>query len=1048
MADFNQLNKAKMSKFDVIFSKNQEISEAILQLVRTAYEDHHEEEKDRRKKLVECLFDRCQIIIDQLSDETLKNKIKEKITKLVQKDKGFTSTLKTQIENDLQETIEQASTTVETTGKSSTKIEKKQIELPSNNDLIDKVFSNKKFVSNITKFTKSLLETTNKNRLKILEKNFVYKSTFKNQKEKIKQNRKSQTKLIDKVTQPTKNITENINNKNNSIINQITNINKKLISSFVKNTLDKKGEKKPFKEFLSGKISEVIKFSKHIKYQSLRGIVKAKKMFNPLILLKGVRFLLVGTIKIFTRIVTGLFKGIFSLIKGIFKLGINIIKGTFKIVSGVVSSIYKVTKKITKGLAKLTVGFFSKIKKFFFSPVGAYWTGFIIGWISAKITKKYKEIKEKVIEIKDNVIDWFHQKRTALFDEMAKNPWVKRIHELLIVKQKFSNLQIYMIKATRFLRNFSFSKAVLGAAKGAIGGWVGGTIGAAVGSLFGGPLGSGIGAGLGYIAGDLIGQVFQGVPEKTDAQTQKERNLITSTITNKYKQKRNQKISNTKSLLKQNINQLDDKINKLSQIKEEDRTEEQKKQLEKLKSERKRHSDSLELLSGSGGKLIDDESEQERNQNDKYVQKLTNMLMEEQKQLKEWNFKKSIFSSGLMDKVKDYNVDEIFAKAGSKKVELTDINQFPLQVRGLDPNNVMRRQNNIRESLRLLSTLKVNCVQAALGAYERGQIPFSKIQETANKLLQQQLVRSTVNINENNKIPIGEYLTNHYAETTSIKGLYSNKTKGSLFSENVVNLTDGSDSISEFESTSFDDINDQLNSSTTLNDYQERLVEKLTNKYIENYERMTGSKLSDDKIEIIRKSFENFVLEKNLTRDSYVRNLQKKDPNVFDILNKTIAHAINVGLDDELKETEECDNVPMIDKLLVAFRNSLMADGVVPEELNKEFKKTSDENLAKLGVIEQKKKERNQSLEDAKTKNKEQRIKNQELQDTLIQLDGVKEAVPVPVERLGKGIPDYLRSNQNSGVKEKENSWNESFNEVGSSYGNYWSAYGKQQSGM
>lgn len=101
MADYNRLNSAKLSQLDVIFSKNKEISNAILVLVRTAHANHHEEEKDRRKKLVECLFDRFNIIVDQLSDDTFKDKLKEKITSIVKNDQGFASSLKDQIEEDL-----------------------------------------------------------------------------------------------------------------------------------------------------------------------------------------------------------------------------------------------------------------------------------------------------------------------------------------------------------------------------------------------------------------------------------------------------------------------------------------------------------------------------------------------------------------------------------------------------------------------------------------------------------------------------------------------------------------------------------------------------------------------------------------------------------------------------------------------------------------------------------------------------------------------------------------------------------------------------------
>ena len=50
---------------------------------------------------------------------------------------------------------------------------------------------------------------------------------------------------------------------------------------------------------------------------------------------------------------------------------------------------------------------------------------------------------------------------------------------------------------------------------------------------------------------------------------------------------------------------------------EDKRTEEDKKKLEKLKAEKKKWSDSLEML--SGGKLITDEDETERHNNDEYV---------------------------------------------------------------------------------------------------------------------------------------------------------------------------------------------------------------------------------------------------------------------------------------------------------------------------------------------------------------------------------------------------------------------------------------------
>lgn len=171
MSDYNQLNNAHLSKFDVIFSKNKEISNAILELVRTAYTNHNQEEKERRKKLVECLFKKCGTIGDQLSDVTFRDRLKESVASIVKKDKGFTSELKTQIENDLRQTIEQVSKEQQGTSKLTPKTETK-IQLPSNKDFIDRVFSNKKFVKNITDFTQQILVKNNDNRLKTLDRIF------------------------------------------------------------------------------------------------------------------------------------------------------------------------------------------------------------------------------------------------------------------------------------------------------------------------------------------------------------------------------------------------------------------------------------------------------------------------------------------------------------------------------------------------------------------------------------------------------------------------------------------------------------------------------------------------------------------------------------------------------------------------------------------------------------------------------------------------------------------------------------------------------------
>jgi len=67
---------------------------------------------------------------------------------------------------------------------------------------------------------------------------------------------------------------------------------------------------------------------------------------------------------------------------------------------------------------------------------------------------------------------------------------------------------------------------------------------------------------------------------------------------------------------------------------------------------------------------------------------------------------------------------------------------------------------NGRNGLRILSMLKVNAIQCALDAYQKGRISFSEIQGVANKLLLQSLKRGSVRI-RNKTYSIEEYLTNH-----------------------------------------------------------------------------------------------------------------------------------------------------------------------------------------------------------------------------------------------------------------------------------------------
>ena len=768
-------------------------------------------------------------------------------------------------------------------------------------------------------------------------------------------------------------ITESL--ANNDLVKKVTGGFGKLVKSFIDEKIDEKEERKTltrlFQEKLSEKISGTVKYLKHVKYKSLRGFVTIKKNLNPKGLFKLTGFLLFGTIKIFKTLVFGLFKGLFSLVKGIFKIGLNVVKVSFKVVTGVVSSIFKVSKKITKGLLKLTGGFLGRIKSFFLSPQGAYITGFAIGWISAKIAKKYNEIQEKIEEEKGDLQKKFHVMRMEIMKKIGDNKYFGRLHEMLVAKNKFSKLRTHMLKATRFLRNFSFTKAALGWGGGVIGGWVGRLVGMAIGTWLGVPaLGSGIGAGLGYIAGDLLGKYFDSVPEKTDAQTQKERNLITSAITNKYKTKRQRKINSTKGLLQGKINDIDKEMETLNKKPEDKRTEEDTKKLEKLKAEKKKWSDSLEML--SGGKLISDEDETERHNNDEYVQKLTDLLRKEEEELGKSDFQRneSIFATGIQ-KDGEYNIDDLFANATKEGFKMTNLG---IQV---DPPNggygmksgeirdYRTRRLQEKQALAILSTLKCNSVQAALGAYEKGQIPFSKIQSSANQLLTQQLLRSSVKIGDQT-ISVAQYLKGDIHQR--IDG-YGNMEAGSKTMD-----------FGDFKNNTFFDMQRETDRNTTLTDQQEKMADVLTDRYIENYQKLTGATIPDEQRDLIHKSFENFLKQNRIMDSRQLDGAMKKSPYLFKEVSDTISNTISVGV-DSIKIEEGGEEVPLTDKLLMAFRDSMIQDSFMPEDLNREYELFSAEQMKKLGVQKNQIKKRNKTLEGAMDRNENERRKNRELVD-------------------------------------------------------------------
>ncbi len=115
----------------------------------------------------------------------------------------------------------------------------------------------------------------------------------------------------------------------------------------------------------------------------------------------------------------------------------------------------------------------------------------------------------------------------------------------------------------------------------------------------------------------------------------------------------------------------------------------------------------------------------------------------------------------------------------------------------------------------IVSTLKVNALRAAIGAYEKGSIPFAKIQDTANELLKHGLDMSTVTIDGDStgsvtRTSVKDYLKNY--RNRAVTGYET------MESDKTTNLED-------FSANSLYDMERQAAEKNLLNMSQEDLVD-------------------------------------------------------------------------------------------------------------------------------------------------------------------------------------------------------------------------------
>ena len=993
MADYNKLNNVTPSKIDLIFIKNKDIKEAILELVRTAYYNHHIEEKERRKKLYECLKKRGSYIIKQLSDSSFKENLKDEINSTVKEDSGFSKEIQTEIIEELEDTIEDATKEYlekkkDTTNKVSTKYETLKIDIPDNNTLINKLFNNQKFVDNLTKFTKDIIDKKQKNRLKLLDKIFntetIINNTNKSESKKTLINSN-----INILRNKNKILEEKDKNKNNDIVNLPkidNNQNQEINQNQNNNLLDN------VKRQILGNIDIQLYKQGH---RTLTYLFKTltpkrlpifsllKKMMNPKAMFKFAGKMILGPFKLVSKIITGGIFGIFSGIFGIFKSGINIIKTSFNVVKDVVSSIKNVSKIIIKGLGKLTVSFFKKIRRFIFSPIGAYTIGFIAGWVYGKIKNIYKGIEEKIENIKEE----YTKKVVDLWGKLKENKFVKAAIDVATASEKMVKLREYMCKATKFLKNFSWTKAIASFGGGILGSFAARLVVASIGVAgkcgpWGALIAGGI-IGLGYIAGDLIGQWIGEVPERKNSEEYKAQNLLFGELTKKYRKTSKKNVYKKQHNIIEEIKQIDEKIDDLG--KPENLTDEKKEKLAKLKEEKGKLSSALQTLVGP--KKIYDETLDERAKHEKYINRLIDLLETEENFLKIDDLSErnqSIFPDKCsINEPFNLTLDNFFKNFNNGATNTSSIDNSSENAPFVD-------KRRYKYSLGLLSLLKSNAIQAALNSYHAGNISFSQIERIANDILQNSLDTTTINKSSSsftvgeNSIGENSITARQYFSSNNWKDLQTNQSEDTDGYGNT--MSDKLYSFEDFKSLNLAENEKYISRQFNTNIDRQSIAEELKNNFINDFEKKTNHKLSDEQKEIIETCYLQFLIDYNISnRKSYDYFFgNDKNQNILNSLNDNI---INILF--QFNDSSSSSSSSSTERQGFTFSNFAKMMGVSPEELKKlgisedqefsqqeEIKKEQEKNATRLNE--------EKALNDKLNTAKENNIKAQEKQVVLL----------------------------------------------------------------
>lgn len=74
---------------------------------------------------------------------------------------------------------------------------------------------------------------------------------------------------------------------------------------------------------------------------------------------------------------------------------------------------------------------------------------------------------------------------------------------------------------------------------------------------------------------------------------------------------------------------------------------------------------------------------------------------------------------------------------------------------------------------------------------------------------------------------------------------------------------------------------------------------------MKRYEASLGVKLTDDQIELVRRSFQSFLISNRIRSARELNQIRKENPRLFSDADRSIGTIINAGADVSIDETED-----------------------------------------------------------------------------------------------------------------------------------------------